>query len=93
VDGEVAQQHLVRQALQWASARPWVRGVITGDASDTWWSGGLRAASGRSRLALAEVGTALHALRDSPVPPVISPDSASTDTTRSTAIPSSPPRP
>ena len=93
VDGEVAQQHLVRQALQWASARPWVRGVIAGDASDTWWSGGLRAASGRSRLALAEVGSALHSLRDSRVLPVVPLDAASADTSRSAAIRPSPARP
>jgi hypothetical protein len=93
VDGEVAQQRLVRQALQWASAREWVRGVIAGDASDTWWSGGLRAASGRSRLALAEVGSALHSLRDSPVLPIVPSDAASADTTRSAATPPSPARP
>ena len=93
VDGEVAQQHLVRQALQWASAHAWVRGVIAGDASDTWWSGGLRAASGRSRLALAEVGTALRTLRDSPALPAMPIDTASADTARGAAIPPSPARP
>ncbi|MHB1311617.1 MAG: hypothetical protein ACYC3L_06330 [Gemmatimonadaceae bacterium] len=93
VDGEVAQQHVLRQALQWASAHAWVRGVIAGDASDTWWSGGLRAASGRSRPALAEVGNALRSLRDSPALPVTPSDTASADSTRHAALPPSPARP
>jgi hypothetical protein len=88
VDGEVAQQHLVRQALQWGSAHPWVRGVIAGDASDGWSSTGLRAASGRSRRALAEIASALHSLRESAAQSVMPADSSS-----GTPVPFSPTRP
>ncbi len=86
VDGEIAQQHVVRQALSWAAAHAWVRGVIAGDAADLWLDGGLRTASLRSRPALAEVGSALKALRESTAPPPMRPDTAATDTARGRSI-------
>lgn len=70
VTGEVVQQRLVRHALAWGAAHPWVRGVIAGDAADVTAPTGLRTATGRARRALAEVGSALRAQRDIPaVPP------------------------
>jgi hypothetical protein len=69
ITGEVVQQRLVRHALLWAAARPWVRGVIAGDASDITTPVGLRTASGRARRALVEVATALRARRDAPTAP------------------------
>jgi hypothetical protein len=64
ITGERAQRHLVRYALAWATARPWVRGVIAGDASDVAGPVALRTARGRRRLALAEVAIALRLQRD-----------------------------
>ncbi len=64
VMGEVVQQQLVRHALAWSAARPWVRGVIAGDASDITAAAGLRTASGRARRALADVAAALRVQRD-----------------------------
>jgi hypothetical protein len=69
VTGEVVQQRLVRHALQWGVAHPWVRGVIAGDAGDVTAPTGLRTATGRARRALAEVGGALRAQRDIPAAP------------------------
>ncbi len=66
VTGEIAQQQLVRHALAWGAARPWVRGIIAGDAGDITAPTGLRTATGRGRRALAEVGAALRAQRDAP---------------------------
>jgi hypothetical protein len=63
--GERAQQRVVRHMLAWSAARPWVRGVIAGDASDIAAPTALRTASGRSRLALLDVGAALRAQSDS----------------------------
>ncbi|MBI2407900.1 MAG: hypothetical protein HYV19_06350 [Gemmatimonadetes bacterium] len=65
VFGERAQQRVVRRVLAWSAARPWVRGVIAGDASDIAAPTALRTASGRSRLALHDVGAALRAQSDS----------------------------
>lgn len=62
--GEVVQRQLVRHALAWGAAHTFVRGVIAGDASDVMSPTGLRTATGRSRPALHEVGSALRALRD-----------------------------
>lgn len=93
VAGEVAQQRLVRHALQWGASRTWVRGVIAGDASDVLSITGLRTATGRSRGALAEVGIALRALRDTPVVAPIPADSAATDTLHSTPDSMNPIRP
>jgi hypothetical protein len=75
VTGEVVQQRLVRHTLAWGAAHPWVRGVIAGDASDVTAPTGLRAAAGRARRALAEVGSALRTQRDTPVasPPPLPP--------------------
>lgn len=64
VTGERVQQHLVRYALAWATASPWVRGVVAGDASDVAGPVALRTAGGRRRLALAEVVAALRLQRD-----------------------------
>jgi len=93
VAGEVAQQRLVRHALQWGASRTWVRGVIAGDASDVLSITGLRTATGRSRGALAELGIALRALRDTPVVAPIPADSAATDTLHSTPDSMTPIRP
>lgn len=75
VTGEVVQQRLVRHALAWGAAHPWVRGVIAGDATDVTAPTGLRTAAGRARRALAEVGGALRAQRDIPIapPPIVPP--------------------
>ncbi|MDP1890756.1 MAG: hypothetical protein Q8K55_07645 [Gemmatimonadaceae bacterium] len=69
VTGEVVQQRLVRHALAWGAAHPWVRGIIAGDAGDVTAPTGLRTATGRARRALAEVGGALRAQRDTPAAP------------------------
>lgn len=69
VTGEVVHQRLVRHALAWGAARPWVRGIIAGDAGDVTAPTGLRTATGRARRALAEVGGALRAQRDIPSAP------------------------
>jgi hypothetical protein len=69
VTGEVVQQQLVRYALAWGVAHPWVRGVIAGDAGDVTAPTGLRTATGRARRALTEVGGALRAQRDTPAAP------------------------
>ncbi len=79
VTGEVVQQRLVRHALAWGAARPWVRGVIAGDAADVTAPTGLRTAAGRARRALAEVGSALRTQRETPdaappVPPAVVPE-------------------
>ena len=75
VTGEVVQQRLVRHTLAWGVARPWVRGVIAGDAGDVTAPTGLRTATGRARRALDEVGGALRTQRDTPSapPPAIVP--------------------
>lgn len=67
--GEIAQAQMVRHALAWGAAQPYVRGIIAGDASDTRAPFALRSASGRSRAALAEVGAALRAVHDIPAAP------------------------
>jgi hypothetical protein len=63
--GERAQQRVVRRVLAWSAARPWVRGIIAGEASDIAAPTALRTASGRSRLALLDVAAALRAQSDS----------------------------
>jgi hypothetical protein len=93
VEGEVAQQHMLRHALQWSAAHSWVRGVIAADASDTWAESGVRTAGGRARRALAEVGAALRGLRDAPPPPPAPVDTIPVDTTRTSNAPSTPSRP
>jgi hypothetical protein len=88
VTGEVVQQRLVRHALAWGAERPWVRGVIAGDAADVTAPTGLRTATGRARRALAEVGSALRTQRDTPdaPPPALPPIAPeSTPAGRSTA--------
>lgn len=64
--GEVVHQRVVRFALDWSTAHPWVRGVIAGDASDGLAPTGLRTATGRPRRALDEVRTVLRLRRDLP---------------------------
>jgi hypothetical protein len=64
VTGEVVQQRLVRYTLAWATARPWVRGVIAGEAGDITAPTALQTATGRRRRAVAEVAAALRAQRD-----------------------------
>ena len=90
VTGEVVQQRLVRHALQWGVAHPWVRGVIAGDAGDVTAPTGLRTATGRARRALAEVGGALRAQRDIPAapPPAVVP--VAPESTSSAGRPSAP---
>lgn len=95
ITGEVVQQRLVRHTLLWAAARPWVRGVIAGDANDVTTPSALRTATGRARRAFGEIGTALRLQRD--LPPAAAPvDSVSApDTTADTvrAIPDTLTRP
>jgi hypothetical protein len=73
--GEVVHQRVVRFALDWSAAHPWVRGVIAGDASDGLTPVGLRTATGRPRRALEEVRTVLRLRRDMP-PALIDPRAA-----------------
>jgi hypothetical protein len=68
VTGEAAQAQMVRYILAWSEMRPWVRGVIAGDASDEVAATGLRTANGRSRQAVVELGAALRASHDIPAP-------------------------
>lgn len=79
VSGELAQQGMIRHALRWSVSRPWMRGVIAGDASDDLAGTGLRTPGGRSRRALAEVGAALRALRDAPLAVPLTLDATAAD--------------
>jgi hypothetical protein len=92
VTGERVQRQLVRYALAWATARPWVRGVIAGDASDVSGAVALRTAGGRRRGALTDVASALRLQRDATLGSAAAATPAPSPAD-STARPSNPPPP
>ena len=61
--GDVAQLAAIRHALAWGSGRAWVSAVLIGEPADYEGGVGLRAANGRTRLALGQITMTANAMR------------------------------
>ncbi len=61
--GDAAQLAAIRHAVAWASQRTWIHAAVIGEPADYEGGVGLRAANGRTRVALGQITMTANAIR------------------------------